>query len=155
MKQTTSSRSLVAACDDGRLFGFPLWPRQRALLAAIEHGPRMHVLALGRRSGKTTMAALVGLWDCLLRPELDSERPGGVSDVASVLPPAPQTRITPRVPGRPTNTKLLGPGRVFEYHRGRQEVIKWAGTASTAPPLAQEVLLPCVAQATQVQVGRS
>jgi len=62
---------LVQACDDARIFNFPLWPRQRELLAAIEAGPRMHVLALGRRSGKTTLAALVGLWDCLLRPELE------------------------------------------------------------------------------------
>lgn len=62
---------LLAACDDERLFAFPLWPRQRDLLAAVETGPRLHTWALGRRSGKTTMAALCGLWDCTLRPELD------------------------------------------------------------------------------------
>lgn len=68
---------LVAACDDPQLFGFPLWPKQRELLAAVEKGPRLHVWALGRRSAKTTSAALVGLWDCLLRPELDAMvRPG-------------------------------------------------------------------------------
>jgi phage terminase large subunit-like protein len=34
-------------------------------------------LALGRRSGKTTMTALAALWDCLLRPDLDAlVRPG-------------------------------------------------------------------------------
>jgi hypothetical protein len=63
---------LLAACDDPQLFGLPLWPKQRELLAAVEAGPRLHVWALGRRSSKTTSAAIVGLWDCLLRPELDS-----------------------------------------------------------------------------------
>lgn len=61
---------LVEACDDPHLLGFPLWPKQRELLADVEAGPRVHVWALGRRSSKSTMAALVGLWCCLLRPEL-------------------------------------------------------------------------------------
>lgn len=60
---------LVQACDDPELFGFPLWPRQRVLLAGTE-ALRLTVLALGRRASKTTMMALVGLWCCLLRPEL-------------------------------------------------------------------------------------
>jgi hypothetical protein len=60
---------LLEACDDPRLFNFPLWPRQRELLEAVQVGHRFHVWALGRRSGKTTMAALVGLWTCLFRPE--------------------------------------------------------------------------------------
>jgi hypothetical protein len=73
----TSSPGLVKACDAGEFFAFSLWPKQRKLLRAVEKGPRGHVWALGRRSGKTTMAALVGLWDCLLRPELDGlVRPG-------------------------------------------------------------------------------
>lgn len=33
-------------------------------------GPRLHVWALGRRSGKTTLGALMCLWSCLLRPDL-------------------------------------------------------------------------------------
>ena len=70
-------RGLVAACDDPRLFGFELWPRQRELLEAVEVGPRIHVWAVGRRSGKSTLAALTCLWDCLLRPECDAMvRPG-------------------------------------------------------------------------------
>jgi hypothetical protein len=68
---------LLDAADDDRLFGFDLWPRQRDLVAAVERGPRLHVWALGRRSGKTTIAALVMLWDALLRQELnDRVRPG-------------------------------------------------------------------------------
>jgi phage terminase large subunit-like protein len=71
------SVGLLAACDDRALLGFKLWPRQRKLLADVERGPRLHVWALGRRSGKSTMAALALLWDALLRPELDSRvRPG-------------------------------------------------------------------------------
>ena len=68
---------LVAACDDPELFGFELWPRQRQLLETVEAGPRLHVWALGRRSGKTTLAALVLLHGCLFRPDLDAlVRPG-------------------------------------------------------------------------------
>jgi hypothetical protein len=68
---------LLVACDDPALLNFPLWGRQREILQGIENGPRLHVLALGRRSGKTTLAALVALWSCLLRPELlECLRPG-------------------------------------------------------------------------------
>jgi hypothetical protein len=75
--RVSSAVGLVEACDDSRLFAFPLWARQRELLASVEAGPRLHVWALGRRSAKTTSAALVGLWDTLLRPELEGMvRPG-------------------------------------------------------------------------------
>lgn len=63
---------LLEACDDRDLFGFELWPRQRELLEAVEFGPTHHVLAVGRRSGKTTLAALVCLHGCLFRPDLDA-----------------------------------------------------------------------------------
>lgn len=85
---------LVAACDDPALFGFPLWPRQRDLLAAVEAGPRLHVWALGRRSGKTTLAALVGLSDCLLRPDLDGlVRPGERRHAVAVATNLRQARL--------------------------------------------------------------
>lgn len=71
---------LVAACEDPQLLGVmgvPLTADQRARLEAVEAGPRMHVWAVGRRGLKTTTAALVGLWCCLLRPELlERLRPG-------------------------------------------------------------------------------
>ena len=41
---------LVGACDDRRVLGFPLWPKQREIIASVEAGPRLHVWALGRRS---------------------------------------------------------------------------------------------------------
>jgi hypothetical protein len=102
---------LVEACEDARLFNFPLWPRQREILASIEEGPRVHVLALGRRSGKTTMAALVGLWDATLRPELAARvRPGERRHVVAVATSHRQSRLVIQaarsiVEGSP----LLGP----------------------------------------------
>ncbi len=77
MSRPKLASALLAACDDPQLFGFDLWPKQRDLLAAIDAGPRIHVWALGRRSGKTTLAALVCLWNLLLSPRLDEMvRPG-------------------------------------------------------------------------------
>ena len=61
---------LVQACDDPDLFGVDLWPAQRRWLEAIEQGPRIHVVAVGRRGGKSLMDALAGLWFCTLRPDL-------------------------------------------------------------------------------------
>jgi hypothetical protein len=61
---------LVEACDDEQLFAVQLTSRQRELLAVVEARFLLHVWALGRRSGKTLLAALVALWTCLLRPEL-------------------------------------------------------------------------------------
>lgn len=72
MSTSLPRRPLVEVCDDPQLFGFKLWPRQRELLDSIDRGARIHVLALGRRSGKTTMAALVLLHGCLFRPDLDA-----------------------------------------------------------------------------------
>lgn len=71
------SVGLLEACADPQLLNFPLWPKQRDLLASVEAGPRTHVWALGRRCGKTTMAALVAVWDCLFRPHVQERvRPG-------------------------------------------------------------------------------
>ena len=87
-------RGLVAACDDPRLFGFELWPRQRELLEAVEVGPRIHVWAVGRRSGKSTLAALTCLWDCLLRPECDAMvRPGETRFSVAVATNLSQARL--------------------------------------------------------------
>jgi hypothetical protein len=72
MTARSPGAGLVQACDDAALFGLKLWPKQRQILSDVETGPRLHIWALGRRSSKTTSAALVGLWDCLLRPELDA-----------------------------------------------------------------------------------
>lgn len=85
---------LLEAANSRRLLAFPLWPRQRSLLAEVEAGPRIHVWALGRRSGKTTLAALVCLWDALLRPELDAKvRPGETRYAVGVATNIAQARL--------------------------------------------------------------
>jgi hypothetical protein len=68
--ETSLSAGLLEACDDERLFGVKLTPKQRELLAEVEAGGILHCWALGRRSGKTMLAAAIGLWCLLLRPEL-------------------------------------------------------------------------------------
>jgi hypothetical protein len=87
---------LLDACRDRQLLGgeLVLWPRQAELLADVESGPRLHVWALGRRSSKTTTAAIVGLWDCLLRPELDAMvRPGERRHAVAVATNLRQARL--------------------------------------------------------------
>jgi hypothetical protein len=85
---------LIQACDDKRLFDFPLWPKQRELLEAVEAGHRMHVWALGRRSGKTTLAALVGLHACLFRPQVAARvRPGELFYAVAVATNLRQARL--------------------------------------------------------------
>jgi hypothetical protein len=51
---------LVAACDDQRLFGIRLHPKQRELLEGLEHAPNA-VWACGRWGGKTILASIVCL----------------------------------------------------------------------------------------------
>jgi hypothetical protein len=85
---------LVQACRDPRLFDFKLWPRQQELLVSVERGPRIQVWALGRRSGKTTLAALVALGDCLFRPDLDAlVRPGERRHAVAVATNIRQARL--------------------------------------------------------------
>src|SRR5436189_621665 len=67
---TLPKAGLVQACANPELFGVDLTPRQRELLLEVERGDLLHVWALGRRSGKTLLGALIGLHFCLLRPDL-------------------------------------------------------------------------------------
>lgn len=61
---------LIEAVEHPQLFGVTPTPRQRDLLSEIAEGGLVHVWALGRRSGKSLLGALVALWFCLLRPDL-------------------------------------------------------------------------------------
>ena len=75
---TAKPVTLLEACEDPKLLGagLDLWPWQRKVLGAIERH-RLTVLAAGRRSSKTTMAALLCLHGCLFSPGLDAMvRPG-------------------------------------------------------------------------------
>ena len=86
-------RGLLEACDDTRLLGLRLWARQRVLLTPLQRS-RLHVWALGRRSGKTTLAAAVCLWDCTMRPELDAMvRPGETRYAVAVATNMAQARV--------------------------------------------------------------
>ena len=60
---------LVDACDDPSSSASRSRLDQRVRLDAVER-TRLNVWAVGRRGLKTTSAAYVGLWSCLLRPEL-------------------------------------------------------------------------------------
>lgn len=84
---------LVDACRDPQLFAFPLWPRQEELLASVADCPRQ-VWALGRRSGKSTLASVVALHNCLFRPELDAcVRPGEVRYAVVIATNRAQARL--------------------------------------------------------------
>jgi hypothetical protein len=92
--RTLPSVGLLEACDDPRLFGLELWPRQRERLEEVERGPRVHVWAFGRRSSKTTMGGLVGLWCCLFRPELrEYLRPGELGYATAIATSLRQARL--------------------------------------------------------------
>jgi hypothetical protein len=87
---------LLAAVDDPQLLGaeIKLWPKQREVLEAIERGPRIHVLPLGRRSGKTTMSGLVCVHSATLRPDLDAlVRPGETRYAIAVATNQRQARL--------------------------------------------------------------
>jgi Terminase large subunit, T4likevirus-type, N-terminal len=73
MADQVITAGLLEAIDDPELIGAGLtpFPRQREILQAIETGPRIHVLACGRRSGKTLLGALAAVWDVCLRGHLD------------------------------------------------------------------------------------
>lgn len=83
--------SLLEACDDQQLFALPLWDGQRSLLSAYEQslaaGDWLSVWCIGRRSGKSTLAAVVALWALLFRPDLDELSGIGGRSMAVVICP--------------------------------------------------------------------
>ena len=81
------------ACRDSQLFGIVLYPMQERMLQAVAFW-RLLVWCLGRRSGKTTAAALVLLWCCLFRPELRSRlRPGELGYAVGIAVNLRQARL--------------------------------------------------------------
>lgn len=73
MADAAITAGLLEAVDDPELLGAGLspFPRQREILEAIETGQRIHVLACGRRAGKTLLGAATAVWDAALRGNLD------------------------------------------------------------------------------------
>lgn len=95
---------LIRAVTDPKLLGtvtLPghdkptgLFPSQVELLRDVERDARLLIYCMGRRSGKTMMAALVALWSCLLRPDLDAlVRPGERRYAVCVATSREQARI--------------------------------------------------------------
>jgi len=69
---------LVEAATDKRLLGaeIALWPKQRELLASLDGtSERTHIWSVGRQSGKSTLAAMVAIWNATCRPDLDQVLP--------------------------------------------------------------------------------
>lgn len=83
--------SILEACDDPDLLNFPLWDGQRSLLHAYDQSRAMRewlaIWNIGRRSGKSTLAALVANHACLLRPDLDELSGIGGRSMAVVICP--------------------------------------------------------------------
>jgi phage terminase large subunit-like protein len=61
---------LCEAAEDPRLFALALSPRQKELLRLVEAHP-LAVVAAGRQSGKSLLAAAMLVHNLLLRPDLD------------------------------------------------------------------------------------
>jgi hypothetical protein len=82
-KVVTAPVGLLEACDDRRLLGVSLHPRQRELLRQVEQNPTTLALC-GRQGGKTFSAACFASWNMLLRPDLDEVAGGHARWVVSI-----------------------------------------------------------------------
>src|SRR5688572_27623876 len=79
----SSPVSLLEACDDRRLLGVKLYPRQRKLLQLVEENSTTVALA-GRQGGKTYAAACFLAHNLLLRPDLDEVASGNTRWAVSI-----------------------------------------------------------------------
>jgi hypothetical protein len=86
---------IIQACDDERLLGLKLWPKQRELLGTVDKGPILHVWCIGRDSGKSTAMAAAGVVDCLVKDKQLRKylRPNEKRFVMAVAPTLDQARI--------------------------------------------------------------
>lgn len=87
--------SLAAAAADPALLGgtLTLRSRQAELLATLDGAERLHVWAIGRQSGKSTLGALAAVHNACLRPDLDAILPRGRTRyVLSAAPSEDQAR---------------------------------------------------------------
>ena len=80
---TAAPVGLLEACEDKRLLGVSLYPRQRELLELVERNPTTIALA-GRQGGKTFAAACFLAWNLLLRSDLDEIAGGQTRWVVSI-----------------------------------------------------------------------
>ena len=91
---------LVEAVRDKQLLGAGLdpWPGQLDLLRTVEDGLErgvwLNVWNVGRRGSKSTLIAVIGLWSCLLRGDLDElAGPAGRSYAAIAATNVGQSRL--------------------------------------------------------------
>jgi hypothetical protein len=75
----TAPVSLLKACTDRRLLGAAIdwYPAQRELLASLDSDRQTHIWAIGRQSGKSSMAGAAAVHNTCLRPDLDEKLPRG------------------------------------------------------------------------------
>jgi phage terminase large subunit-like protein len=81
---------LDAACDPELLGGtLTPWPKQIDLLRGLDDAAvRTHLLAVGRQSGKSTLAAMLAVHNAALRPDLDDMIPRGRTRYVLVASPS-------------------------------------------------------------------
>lgn len=82
--------SLVKAAQDRRLFAATLtpWPAQLRMLASFDGPERLHVIAAGRQSAKSTTAAMLAVHNCCFREDLDAMIPRGRTRYVLVAAPS-------------------------------------------------------------------
>jgi len=76
---TARALSLAKACSDKRLLGAAIgwYPAQVELLASLDGDVQTHLWAIGRQSGKSSMAAAAAVHNAALRADLDDVLPHG------------------------------------------------------------------------------
>jgi Terminase large subunit, T4likevirus-type, N-terminal len=83
--------SLLVAASDPELLGATLtpWPRQIELLRGLDdRAVRTHLLAIGRQSGKSTLAAMLAVHNAMLRDDLNGMIPRGRTRYVLVASPS-------------------------------------------------------------------
>jgi hypothetical protein len=75
----TAAISLGRAVRDPDLLGGSVgwWPAQLELLDSLDSDAQLHIWAIARQSGKSTMAAALSVHNACLRPDLDAVLPRG------------------------------------------------------------------------------
>jgi hypothetical protein len=80
---------LLKAATDPRLLGsIDWWPRQLELLGSLDGDERLHVWAIGRQAGKSSLAAAAAVHNVAMRDDLDAMVPRGRTRYALVACPA-------------------------------------------------------------------
>lgn len=96
MPTTTNRVSIVRFCEDPNLLNLQLWPKQREILTDFWEGDyRLGIWSLGRRSGKTLISAVSGVYaGCVMADEYKKQlRRGEPFYIISVANALDQARL--------------------------------------------------------------